>query len=63
MTNKNPAVQGNARGDRRDRGKALSPDKLRNTTAPRKTSDQPEDKGRSKRDSGNDCAGEARKGL
>ena len=58
MTSKNPATQGNPHGDR---GKALSPDKLRNTTASRKVKDQPEDKDKSRRDPEKDYAGDARK--
>ena len=58
MNEKPSTMRGNPHGDR---GKALSPDKLRNTTAPRKTRDQPEDKNRSKRDPERDYAGEARK--
>lgn len=51
-------VEGNPHGDR---AKAISPDKLRNTTAPRKVRDQPEDRGSEKRDVDKDYDGAARK--
>lgn len=58
MTEKIQTTRSNPHGDR---GKALSPDKLRNTTAPRKTEDQPEDKNKSRRDPEKDYAGESGK--
>lgn len=53
-----PLVEGNPQGDR---AKSISPDKLRNTTAPRKVRDQPEDRGRETRDVDKDYDGPARK--
>lgn len=58
MNQKTPTTKANPHGDR---DKTLSPDKLRNTTAPRKIRDQPEDKNKSRRDPEKDYAGEAKK--
>lgn len=58
MIKKTPATRGNAHGDR---NKTLSPDQLRNTTAPRKVRDQPEGKGGVERDPERDYDGAARK--
>lgn len=58
MKTTRPITQGNAHGDR---AKGLTPDKLRNTTAPRKVRDQPEGQGRHQRDVDKDYDGAARK--